>query len=39
MIEDSRLVPDKKGQLDARRQPQHLKAVDRKNLPLAQQVA
>ena len=39
MIEDSRLVPDKKGQLDARRLPQHLKAVERKNLPLAQQGA
>lgn len=39
MIKDSRLVPDKESQLDARRQPQHLKAVERKNLPLAQQGA
>ena len=39
MVEHAALVPDKKGELDARGKTEHLKAVEGENLPLAQQWA
>lgn len=39
MVEHAALVPDKKGELDARGKTEHLKAVEGENLPLAQQGA